>query len=637
MTMLDRMRRHKGWLKWSLAIVVLTFVLLYVPQFINPTGAGATATGVIASVNGREIPAVEYQRVYTAQIARMRQMYGDIPDTALRQLGIGQRIVDQLVNDEAVVAEAERLGFTVTDGELRARLLESPTFQENGVFVGWDRYRQMLASGRPPLRPAEYEEDVRRSLLAEKLQAAVTGWIRVTDSEVDEEYRRRIEKVKLELAVFTADKFRSAVAPTDADLTAHFDGHKETYRVPEKRRVRYLAIEAEGLRSKMAVTPQEVETRYRETIQTYATPEQIRASHILLKTEGKDEAAVRKIAEGLLARVKSGGNFATLATEFSEDEGSKAQGGDLDYFGRGAMVKEFEDAAWALQPGDVSELVKTNFGFHIIKLIDRRPAVTRSLDEVRTQIEDALRFEKARAEATRLAAEIAPQIKRPADLDRMAASHNLTVGDSGLFGREEPLSGIGFAPLVAAEAFTLQTDSVSGQLTTPQGFAFIALSEVKPSYLPAIDEVREKVRTDVTRIKAIELAQARATTMAQAARNGFAAAARAAGVDVKSTELVTRGVAYPEVGVSEALDEAVFALEAGETGMPIALDDAVVVARVVERQTIDQTLLEAERETIRTQLRQQRAGTFFSAYVLKAKEKMTIEYNPSVIQSLIGG
>jgi peptidyl-prolyl cis-trans isomerase D len=387
----------------------------------------------------------------------------------------------------------------------------------------------------------------------------------------------------------------------------------------------------------MAVTPQEVETRYRETIQTYATPEQIRASHILLKTEGKDEAAVRKIAEGLLARVKSGGNFATLATEFSEDEGSKAQGGDLDYFGRGAMVKEFEDAAWALQPGDVSELVKTNFGFHIIKLIDRRPAVTRSLDEVRTQIEDALRFEKARAEATRLAAEIAPQIKRPADLDRMAASHNLTVGDSGLFGREEPLSGIGFAPLVAAEAFTLQTDSVSGQLTTPQGFAFIALSEVKPSYLPAIDEVREKVRTDVTRIKAIELAQARATTMAQAARNGFAAAARAAGVDVKSTELVTRGVAYPEVGVSEALDEAVFALETGETGMPIALDDAVVVARVVERQTIDQTLLEAERETIRTQLRQQRAGTFFSAYVLKAKEKMTIEYNPSVIQSLIGG
>jgi peptidyl-prolyl cis-trans isomerase D len=637
MTMLDRMRRHKGWLKWSLGVVVLTFVLLYVPQFIGPTATGATASGVVATVNGREIPALEYQRAYTEQVARMRQMYGDIPDATLQQLGIGQRIVEQLVNDEAVVVEAERLGFTVTDGELRARLLESPTFQENGEFVGWDRYQQMLATGRPPLRPAEYEEDVRRSLLAEKLQAAVTGWIRVTDSAVDEEYRRRMEKVKLELAVFTADKFRSAVAPTEADLVAHFDANKESYRVPEKRRVRYLAVEAEVLRSKVTVTAQEAEARYRETIQTYSTPEQIRASHILLKTEGKDEAAVRKVAEGVLARVKSGGNFATLATEFSEDDVSKAQGGDLDYFGRGAMVKEFEDAAWALQPGQVSELVKSNFGFHIIKLADRRPAITRSLDEVRSQIEDALRFEKARAEATRLAGEIAPQIKAPADLDRMAATHGLTVGDSGLFAREEPLTGIGFAPLVAAEAFALEANGVSGQLATPQGFAFIALTEVKPSYVPAVDEVREKVRTDVTRIKAVELAGARAATMAQAARIGFAAAARAAGVDVKTTELVTRGVAYPEVGVSEAVDRAVFALKAGETSSPVVLDEAVVVARVVERQDIDQALFDAERETIRTQLRQQQAGTFFSAYMIKAKEKMTIEYNPAVVQSLVGG
>jgi len=387
----------------------------------------------------------------------------------------------------------------------------------------------------------------------------------------------------------------------------------------------------------MTVTPQEVDARYQQNIQMYSTPEQVRASHILLKTEGKDEKVVLKAAEAVLAKVKAGGDFAALAKQYSEDDQSKASGGDLDYFGKNAMDKTFEDAAWALQPGQTSELVKTGYGFHIIKLVDKRAANTRPLSEVRAQVEDSIKYEKAQAEAARVTSEVAKEIKTPDDLDRVAQARGLTVGDSGLFSREEPLAGIGFAPAVTAEAFKLEQGKVSGQLQTNQGFAFITLVEIKPSALPKLEDVKDKVKDDVIRDKAVEVARARATTMAQAAKSNFAAAAKAAGVEVKPTpDFVTRGAAYPEVGVNAKVDEAVFALKAGETTGPIATENAVVIARVKERQDINAATMPAELDSTRGSMLQQRRGEFFAAYMGKAKQKMRIDLNENTITALLG-
>ena len=635
MTMLDRMRRHKSWLKWSLAIVVATFILLYVPQFLGAGSTGTASTDVIATVNGQPITAGTYQQLYLQQVSQIRSQYGEITDQVLRQLGVGQRLVQSLVAQEAILAEAERLGITVSDGELRERLIRLPMFQRNGQFVGEADYRMMLANGRPPITTREFERDFRRALISEKLQKAVTGWIRVSDADVEQEYRRRNEKVKLDVAVFTADKFKSSVQPTDADMAKEFEANKERYRVPEKRRVRYLALDGEAFRSKMAVTPAEVEARYKESIQTYSTPEQIRASHILLKTEGKDEAAVRKIAESVLAKVKGGGNFAALAKQYSEDDVSKVKGGDLDFFGKGAMAKEFEDAAWALDVNQTSDLVKSQFGFHIIRVTAKKAATTKTLAEVRNQIEDGIKFEKARAEATRIAGEIAGEIKAPADLDKVAAARGLKVGDSGLFSRDEPLSGLGFAPAVSSEAFTLETGKVSGSLQTGQGFAFIALAEVKPTYIPTLEEAKPKVREDVARTKALEAAQKSAAALAQA-KSSFTASAKASGATVNTTDAITRGAAIPGVGVSEKVDNVAFALKPGEVSAPISTETAIVVVRVIEHQNIVPTGLDAERDSIRADLTQQQGSAFFNAYMTKARTKMNIEYRDDAIRALTG-
>ncbi len=237
MTMLDRMRRHRSWLKFSLGAVAALMVLYLVPGFIDFSQSTAASNDVIATVGGRQVRVDTYQRMYQQQLQSLRSAYGgSLDDRMIRQLGISERLITQLIDEQAVLAEADRLGIRATDGELRERLLRHPGLQENGQFVGHARYAQSLQMMRPPMRPEDFERQLRDQLVIEKLQAAVSGWVTVSDDEVDAEYRRRNEKVKLDLAVFTANQFRSTVQPTDAEINAHFEANKNTYQVPEKRR-----------------------------------------------------------------------------------------------------------------------------------------------------------------------------------------------------------------------------------------------------------------------------------------------------------------------------------------------------------------------------------------------------------------
>lgn len=638
MTMLDRMRRHKGWLKWSLGVVVVTFVLLYVPAFLRGTGGdGTSLTDALAAVDGHEVSVGDYRRAYDTQVAAMRaNAGGDVDDNMLKQLQVPQRIVQQLLDQQAMLAQADRLGLRVSDGELRARIMKMPNFQENGQFIGEARYRQLLDMQRPPLTEADFEAEMRTNLLAEKLQAAVTGWMRVTDAEVDDQYRKTNEKVKVDLALFTATQYRANIQPTDAELSAQFSAHTDQYKMPEKRRVRYLSIDAQALKAKQTVTPQEIQQRYQQNAAMYSTPEQVRASHILFKTDGKNDDAQKKKAQDVLAKVKAGGDFAALAKQYSEDDGSKANGGDLDFFAKGTMYKEFEDAAWAMKPGDISGLVKSPAGWHIIKLTDRRAATTKTLAEVTPQIQDQIKTEKAQAEAQKVAEDIAKDVTAPADLDKEARARGLAVGDSGLFSRDEPLAGLGFAPAVSASAFSLQQGKVSGLLRTNTGFAIIALTEIKPAYVPQLSEVKDKVREDVIRLKALEVAKTKAAAMAKAGGD-FNAAAKAAGADVKSTDFITRESAYPEIGVNTSVDAVAFNLKPGETSAPIPTDTAIVVVHVKEKQAVDPAKMLADRDMTRDQLLSQRRQEFFSAYMQKARQNMKVTFNEAAIKTVLGG
>jgi peptidyl-prolyl cis-trans isomerase D len=631
MTMLDRMRRHRGWLKWSLALVVLTFVVFFIPNF---TSTGAAPNDVLAEVEGTEITVREFQRRYSAQLQAYRNAYGSqMSEQLLRQLGIEQQIMQQLVDEQAMVAEARRQGMTVGDEEIRARILAIPAFQENGQFIGEARYRQMLQFNNPPMTPSEFEDNLRRALLVEKLRGAVTGWMSVTDAEVADEFRRRNEKIKLDVVPLTPDAFRSQVTLTETDIAAYFDTRKASYQIGEKRKIRYAIVDVDQVRQQVKVPETDLEAFYKQNIAQYSTPEQIRASHILLKTEGKDEAAVKAQADALAKRAKSGEDFAALATQFSEDETNNTRGGDLDYFGRGTMVGEFENAAFAMKAGDISDPIKTSFGFHIIKLVDHRAATTRPLAEVRGEIEEQLKWQKAQADAEQIAKGLEAQIKTTADLDRIAKERGFHVQDTGLFLRDEPIDGLGPSPEVSAQAFSLADNTASPALRVSRGWVFAVVTGKQEPYVPQLAEVQDKVRDDLTRERAAEIAKSKAVEIAAMlkAAPDFAGAAKKAGLEVKTTELIARGAALPDIGISPDIDKAAFALPQGGVSDPIATPQGTAIVRVVEKEAVTDDQIAAGVDQTRTELVNQRRDRLFSGYMVKAKEKLKIEINQDAL------
>ncbi|HSC28418.1 MAG TPA: peptidyl-prolyl cis-trans isomerase [Vicinamibacterales bacterium] len=640
MTMLDRMRRHKGWLKWSLAIVVVAFILLYIPDFLRDPSAGAGLTDVVATVDGRDVTVGRFQRVYQQQLQAYRSAYGaNMDDRLLRQLGIEQRIIQQMIEEELALAEASRLKITASDAEVRARILALPAFQENGRFIGDQRYRQLLQMQNPPMRPDEFEEQVRRGIILEKLQGALTEWVTVGDSQVDAEYRRRNEKVKLAVVAFPADKFRDGVTATDDELTAHFEADKERYRIPEKRKVRYALIDLNAIRERTQIPPQDIERQYVDNREVYSTPEQVRASHILFMTEGKDEAAVRKQAEEVLARAKAGADFAKLANEYTDEEVGKSRGGDLDFFGRGQMAPEFEEAAFALQPGELSDIVKTQFGLHIIKVTDRRAAATKSLDEVRSQIEDQLRWQRAQDEMQKIADGLGGTLQKPEDLDSVARARGLTVSESGFFSSDEPITGLGIAPGVGQEAFRMKQGEVSDAIRTPQGIVYATVTGIQEARLPSLDEVRARVRDDVVKKKALEAARQKAASLAAGLKSGdLAAAAKAAGLEVTTTDLIARGAPIANTGVSPAIDEAAFALPAGAVSQPIVTDTGAVVVKVLEKKDVTAEEIASGRHAVKEDLLGAERDRFYGAYMAKVRERLRdrIQINSEVLAQLLG-
>jgi len=386
------------------------------------------------------------------------------------------------------------------------------------------------------------------------------------------------------------------------------------------------------------VVPQaDIERAYNENINQYETPEQIRASHILLKTEGKDDAEVKGRAEALLKQAKAGADFADLAKKNSEDEATAPNGGDLDFFGRGKMVPEFDQVAFALKPGEISDLVKTQFGYHIIKLVDKKEGTTRTLADVRQQLTDQIAFERAQAQASDLAQTIQKQISKPADLDKAAAAQGIKVQESGWFARDEPILALGGSPEVAARAFGMNPGTVSGPISTSRGLVFLTMVDKRDPYVPKLDEVKDRVRDEVLKQKAREFGHQKAVQLAAALKNApdFEKAVKAAGFSSQTTELLTRESPIPGLGMApEVIDEA-FKLPKDAVSDPISTEGGTAIVKVVEKQEVTDTEIAANKDRFRGELLTDIRNRFYSAYLARAKQKMRIEVNREVLQKMI--
>jgi peptidyl-prolyl cis-trans isomerase D len=590
------MRRHKKWLHvflWmTIPAMIIAFVALYIP---TEDARAGNPGGTLAEVGGQPITLGEYQRSYRQQRQRMEQMYGGRLDPEmLERFGLKEQALQALVEQKLVALEAHRLGLTVDDETLAREITNIPGFQDNGRFVGAAEVRKRLElSG---MTEQEFEEAMRGSLLAQRLQTVVTDGVSVSPAEVEREYRRRNEQVKVEYVLVDATTDPVSAAPSDADATARFQAKPEAYRFPEKRVVSYVMIDPQALESQVTVTEADLTSYHREHKAEFRTPEETCASHILIKVKSAPEAKeghaddeAKKLAQAALDQVRGGADFAAVAQKLSEERGSGDRGGDLGCVGRNRFPPEFDNVAFSLPIGETSDLVKTSMGYHVIRVSSRKEEQDQPLAAVKDQIRATLLAQRTQQKAVAQSQQVATALANGRTLEEAAKEAGLTVQKSAPLARgvaEPPLE----SPMLVARAFELKQGEVAKDgFPVSSGQAYIALTEIQPSRVPAIGEAMAQVKADIAKERGLERARLRSTELrASAEKNGLEKAATAAGLVRKETPgPVGRGNPLGELGVSQALEQAAYDLPVGGLSQPVKLANGYAVVRVLEKKAFD--------------------------------------------------
>ena len=607
-------KRDKLGVRILLGVVVcmlgLGMLLYLVPgQF---TGAEPQAD-VVASVGGQEITILQVRQ----QLARIQQT-GSIPP-ALQAL-YAQQVLNQLVFDKALDIEAVRLGIRVTDQERADRIRQLvPDAFNGGAFIGRDAYDKLTLE-RFGLGMQEFEDTVTRSLVAEKFQQLVTDGITVSPAEVEQEFRRRNEKVKLSYVVIKPNELQAKITVNDADLNAYFEKNKSRYTVPERRSVRYALLDNIALRLRATVSDEEIQNDYNQNLARYKTEDRSHVAQILFKTVGMTDSQVvelQKKAEDVAKKAKAGGDFAALAKQYSEDDATKEKGGDLGWIVHGQTVPEFEAAAFRLPKGSTSDVIKTPYGLLVIKVLDQETARTQPLAEVRASILSTLQAEKAEQTSEQVSQQMAEEIRRAGrpSLDDLAKKFNLVLGEPAPLEAGQTIPEVGASPEITDTVFRLRAGDVSSPIRTDRGFVVIASKQVIPSHPGLLQEVRERVMTDYRAEQATARAKELAMELGDRSKsaNDLVGPAKTLGLEAKTSDLIARDSAVPDVGSASQIGAA-FSLPAGQTGDPVFLGANWVIFRVLEHQAPNPADLTTQRKDITDQLLQTRRQMAYDAF-----------------------
>ncbi len=638
--MLKTLRDQFKHLKWILWFVVFLFVFFIFVDWGTGRASSRGLAGLAARVGSLSISEAQFLNEMRGTEQRYRAMYKDQFEKIRDQLDLATITIQNLVDRYLLLEMAHKMGLEVTDKELRDKIMSYPAFhRSDGSFVGEDLYERILRANQTTAE--QFEESLRQDLVLEKLQKMLAAGVVIPATEVEQEYRKRNEIASFEVLLVPAANAPADITVTDPEVKAYYDSHQAHFSHPAQRQLHYLLVDDAKLRRLMTVPENQIQDYYAAHQQDFTSPEEVHARHILIRPKTQDDAgwqdAQKRAREVHAKAIAPGADFAALAKQYSEDPGSQTSGGDLGWFPRGRMVKEFEDAAFAMKPGEVSPPVKSQFGYHILKLEGRRPGGVKPLAEVHDEIKGKLVEGLADAEGNRRATALREKIDAAKlttdDQWRALGDDTVTSNVAPFFGQDELIPGIGRDPELLAEVSAAKEGFIGGPRRSARGWIVYRVTKVRAAGVTPFSEAKDEARDALKREKALEaLRQALEAKRTLLAGGPLALQAAALHGSAQTVTDHRRETSIPSIGVSSALDEAVFATAVNGLTPAVKIGDrGVAVARVTAKKAFDPQAFAKEEPALRQSMAQEEMNRMLSVMLAEAKRANPVVINPEVV------
>ena len=594
----------------AVLLVVAVSMITYLVPNTDLTGGGTTTDeSVLADVGGEKITSLQAQ----SAVDRLVQS-GQMP-AATAQVYLPQ-LVDQMVQERAAIRQFEKQGLSVSDDEVLARFMQAfPQLFQNGKLVSTDLLTQQLASQGMSLEGGLAE--MRKEILVNKIQNLAFSSAIVTKQEVETALVEKHKTARIEYIGFDTAKFRDQVKPSPEELRQAYDRERNTYTVPAKRSFDVLVVDQTKVEQSVEVSEAQLRAAYAGNMDNFRNPEQVRARHILVMTQGKpdgDKAKLKSKAEDLLKQLKSGADFAELAKKNSDDPGSGAQGGDLGFFTKGKMVKEFETYAFSGKINDISPLIETSFGYHIIQVQEKQPARIRPFDEVKDTIAKQLKQQSVGEKTQQLADQAhSALVKNPKAAEEVSKQLGVQMFSAKEQKPNEAIPGFGTFNELEAVLANMKIGDVSEPIVLPGNrIATATLTGLIPAHPADYADVQDQVKQRYLGAESLRLASAAAQTAGKRALAGedLAVIAKSYNLPVTTTADVTINDSADGLGPVAVLPEA-FAKPVGTRVGPLMVQGRNIVYRIAAQKQVDPNEYTYERDAIYKELKQKKARSTY--------------------------
>jgi len=510
--MLDYFRQgaQTKFAKVILALITVPFALWGVDSYVKNGDSGDS----VATVNGQKINAREFNQAVKENLDQLRVRYnGNLDPSLANNPEFRQSVLEGLINQRLLLADAARAGVAVSDKQLAERIAAITAFQEEGKFSK-TRYQSLL--GQQGMTPAGFETRLRQDLMMQAYQQGVTSTPIISHTSVDALIRASEQTREVSVANYLPEQFANQVKISDAAVKAYYDSHKQEFTVPDQVKLEYVVLSIDELATQITVPEEEIKKYYEDHSSQYVQPEERHASHILIKaandaSEADKKAALAK-AEDVLKQAKADpSKFSALAEKYSEDSGSASKGGDVGFFTKGMMTKPFEDAAFQMSKGEIRGPVQSEFGYHILKLVDVKPSKGKSLEDVRAEITTELKKQKALKKFAEIAEPFSNMVyEQSSSLKPVSDAYKLPINQSQWMTRKggptQVLNNEKFLQSAFGEEVLKNKRNTEAVEIAPNTLVSARLLEFKASALRPLAEVSSEITAKLTAEEASKLA-----------------------------------------------------------------------------------------------------------------------------------